>query len=373
VSIRPRKDSIQIDFYYRSVRCRETLKLVPTKANLLHAKNLLATIQYEIATNNFEYRKHFPHSKTHSAMIFGNPLAGNMTVEDALWSYFDAKKRSWKRSTMQTNRQVIESHLAPAFRDVRLADLNVGMIRQWVGGLACSPKRTNNILIPLRGMLKDAHSDGLIKENPMDRIRNLKVRSREPQPFTQSEQKKILAVLPDQVRNLIRFALYTGLRTGELIALRWSDVDFGRCLVHVRRSISRQEESSTKSAAGDRDVVLFEPAIDALEDQKAFTFKQSGRVFHNPVTNRQWSNDGAIWRYWKIAFAKIDVPYREPYQTRHTYASSMLSAGEHPSWIARQMGHTDPSVLFKKYARWMPEMYPHAGEKIRAVWAKYGH
>jgi len=222
-------------------------------------------------------------------------------------------------------------------------------------------------------MLKDAHSDGLIDQNPMDRIHNYKVRTREPEPFTFDERKKILDALPEQVRNLVRFAFYTGLRTGELIALRWSDIDFENSVVRVRRSISRQEESTTKTLAGERDVTLFEPAIEALNDQKKFTLKLNGRVFHNPFTGKQWSNDGAIWKYWKTAFGKIDVKYREPYQTRHTYASAMLSAGEHPSWIAKQMGHADPSVLFKRYGRWMPEMYPNAGDKIRSVWAQNGH
>jgi len=373
MSVRARKNSIQIDFYYRSVRCRETIPMQPTKANLRYADNLLATIKHEIAINAFEYRRYFPNSKSHSAMIFGNPLAGNLTVEMALRSYFESRQRDWKKSTRQTNLQIIESHLIPAFRDVRLVDLNVGMIRKWISGLSCGTKRINNILIPLRGMLKDVHADGLVEQNPMDRIHNYKVRTREPKPFTSDERKKILDALPDQVRNFFRFAFYTGLRTGELIALRWSDIDFDNLVVRVRRSISRQEESTTKTAAGERDVVLFEPAIEALNDQKKFTFKLDDRVFHNPFTGKQWSNDGAVWKSWKTAFEKIDVPYRQPYQTRHTYASSLLSSGEHPSWIAKQMGHTDPSVLFKRYGRWMPEMYPNAGDKIRGRWSQNGH
>jgi len=373
MSIRARKESIQVDFYYRAVRCRETISMKPTKSNLRYANSLLAIIKHEIATNTFEYRKHFPYSKSHSSMIFGNPLTGNMTVEHALNTYFGTRKRSWKKSYQQTNLQAIEGHLIPAFKDVRLMDLNVGMIRQWLGALECSAKRINNILTPLRGMLKDAHADGLIIQNPMDRIHNDPSRPREPKPFSLNEQKKILAVLPDQVRNYFSFAFYTGLRSGELLALRWTDIDFDKCLVYVRRSITRKEESTTKSAAGDRDVVLFEPAIKALEDQKQFTFKLENRIFLNPRTNKEWANSSVIWRYWQSAFGKIDVPYREPYQTRHTYASAMMSSGEHPSWIARQLGHADPTVLFKRYARWMPEMYPHAGDKIRAVWSQNGH
>jgi len=68
MSVRERNGRIQIDFYYRSVRCRETIPLKYTKANKRYANNLLATIKHEIAINTFEYRKYFPNSKTHSAM-----------------------------------------------------------------------------------------------------------------------------------------------------------------------------------------------------------------------------------------------------------------------------------------------------------------
>jgi len=373
MSVRSRKNSIQIDFYYRAVRCRETLKLEPTKANLRYAYNLLATIKYAIETNTFEYRKYFPNSRSRSAIIFGNPFAGNTTVEDMLRTYFNSKKQTWTKSTRETNRDIIENHLIPAFCNVRLIDLNVGIIRKWLGTLTCSPKRMNNMLIPLRGMMKDAHADCLIDQNPMERIHNRPVRSREPIPFTPDEQKKILAILPDQVRNFIQFAFHTGLRTGELIGLQWSDIDWKRGFVCVRRSVVRKEETTTKTAAGDRDVMLFEPAIAALEDQKQFT-SGTKRIFHNPKTGKPWTGPEQIRRrIWVPALKSLGIQYRELYQTRHTYASAMLTAGEPPVWIARQMGHTDPSIMFKKYARWIPEMYPHAGEKIRAFWSHNGH
>ncbi|MDX8382875.1 MAG: tyrosine-type recombinase/integrase [Ghiorsea sp.] len=364
----------QIDFYYRAVRCRETVALKYSKSNDKYVGNLDATIQHEIAMNTFEYFKYFPSSKTHAAKIFGNSMAGNTTVEEALHKYFEAKKRTWKTSTCKTNLQSIKSHLSPAFRDVRLTDLNVGVIRQWVGSQMCSNKRINNMLIPLRGMLKDAHSDGLIKTNPMDRIHNLKINTRDPKPFNKNEQSMILEVLPTQAKNLFQFAFHTGLRTGELIALRWSDIDFDRGVACVRRSITLKEESSTKTNAGNRDVMLFPPALEALDSQRQYTFKLSNRIFNNPNTDKPWIDDGQIRkRFWIPALKKANIEYREPYQTRHTYASFLLTIGEPVAWIARQMGHTDPSVLFKRYARWVPEIYPHAGEKARAVWSHNGH
>lgn len=67
---------------------------------------------------------------------------------------------------------------------------------------------------------------------------------------------------------------------------------------------------------------------------------------------------------------KAGVRYRRPYQTRHTYASMMLSAGEHPMWVAKQMGHTDWLMIGRVYGRWMPSSDTNAGGKAELIWSK---
>ena len=61
--------------------------------------------------------------------------------------------------------------------------------------------------------------------------------------------------------------------------------------------------------------------------------------------------------------------YRYPYQTRHTYASMMLSAGENPLWVAAQMGHKDWSMIARVYGKWIPEADPLAGAKAVTLWS----
>lgn len=223
----------------------------------------------------------------------------------------------------------------------------------------------NNILIPLRTVFEDAYSDGLIDRNPVSRVRNLATRSEEPQPFTPNEIERILRVLSDQGKNLIQFAVWTGLRTSELIALEWSDVDWEASLVRVRRATVNKQTKQPKTKAGERDVKLFPPALDALNNQKQFTFLAYGRVFHNPRTNEPWETDGQIRKtMWVHALKKAGVVYRNPYQTRHTYASTLLSVGENPLWVAQQMGHKDWGMIRKRYGRWIPDVDTSAGSKV---------
>lgn len=359
--ITARGNSIQIDFYYLGKRCRESLKLEPTKPNLAFAKRFKTTILHEIAIGTFNYSNHFPNSKN---VTLGSK-SSNKTVSKALDEFMQSSRRRLEKSTLRDYHSAVEFHLKPEFGDKRIIDVTATDIKAWIGGLTISAKRINNILIPLRTVFEDAYSDGLIDRNPVSRVRNLATRSEEPQPFTPNEIERILRVLSDQGKNLIQFAVWTGLRTSELIALEWSDVDWEASLVRVRRATVNKQTKQPKTKAGERDVKLFPPALDALNNQKQFTFLAYGRVFHNPRTNEPWETDGQIRKtMWVHALKKAGVVYRNPYQTRHTYASTLLSVGENPLWVAQQMGHKDWGMIRKRYGRWIPDVDTSAGSKV---------
>lgn len=359
--ITARGKSIQIDFYYLGTRCRESLKLEPTKQNLAFANRFKATILHEIAIGTFDYSKHFPNSKNATL----GSKSSNKTVSKALDEFMHSSRRRLEKSTLRDYHSAVEFHLKPEFGSKRITAVTATDIKTWIGGLTISAKRINNILIPLRTVFEDAYTDGLIDRNPVSRVRNLATRSEEPQPFTPNEIERILMELPEQGKNLIQFAIWTGLRTSELIALEWSDIDWEAGLVRVRRATVNKQTKQPKTKAGERDVKLFPPALDAINNQKQFTFLAYGRIFHNPRTNESWETDGQIRKtMWVHALKKAGVVYRNPYQTRHTYASTLLSAGENPLWVAQQMGHKDWGMIRKRYGRWIPDVDTSAGSKV---------
>lgn len=326
----PRGKSIQLDFYYKGVRCRETLRLPPTKPNVRHAERMMATIQHEIAIGTFRYSKHFPNSP--KAELFDNAQAASATVGEALDRYLEGLKPTLEYSTYRDYDSAIRHYLQPVFGNIPLRELSTRQIRKWIAGLVISAKRINNILIPLRGMLAEAYADGIIERNPMDRIRNLAVPTEEPDPFTPEEIHAILAACTDpQHRNLFQFAFWTGLRTSEMIALEWKDIDWRRGVVRVMRASVRKRIKGAKIRAGERDVLLLSPALEALNAQRPYTELRHGRVFHNPRTGEPWETDGQIRKTaWTHILRQAGVRYRNPYQTRHTFASTLLSAGENP-------------------------------------------
>lgn len=370
--VRARGQSIVLDFYYQGMRCRETVKLEPTKANVLHVERWKGQILREIALGLFDYAKHFPESTL--ARRFSKTT--RKTVSQALDEFLQAGRRTLEASTWRNYRSAVEHHLKPAFGRILLQDLTTANIKAWIGGLESriSNKRINNVLIPLRSIFDDAFGDELIDRNPTARIKNLTVRQEDPEPFTPAERSAILKELPDQAANLVEFALWTGLRTSELIALEWGDIDWGLGVVRVRRAWVEKAAKQTKTTSGMRDVMLLPAAVDALQRQKSFTFLAGGRVFHNPRTNTPWETDAQIRKTaWTPALRRAGVAYRNPYQTRHTYASTLLTAGEDPMWVAQQMGHKDWGMIRKRYGRWIPEVDNSAGSKVMALWSQVGH
>ncbi|MCF3290909.1 site-specific integrase, partial [Escherichia coli] len=159
-----------------------------------------------------------------------------------------------------------------------------------------------------------------------------------------------------QWENLFRFAIHTGLRSSELCALRWHDIDFVGKTAHVQSASVVGVIKGTKTKAGTRKVELTEEAMLALINQKPFTFMKDATVFEDPKTNKPWASADAIRKKaWVPTLRKAGIRYRNPYQTRHTFATSHISRGANLFWLAAQMGHKGPEMLFRHYGQYLKE------------------
>ena len=349
-----RGNSAQIAFTYQGVRCRETIPIPPTKAAQKELALKRQAILYEISMGTFDYSKHFPYSK--KAKEFRQTRPDRYTIKEAIISWLQRNQAKLQKSTLQDYNSAIYYHLIPTFGDLPIAELTASKVKEWLSELPCSNKRKGNILIPLRQMFEELYHDEIIDKNPLTRVKNLPKETREPEPFTQEEIARILNELTGQAKNLIQFAFYSGLRTSELIALRWQDVDFENNRIFVRSAYVRGQLKDTKTKSGKREVTLQPQAKEALLNQQTFTKQQNGTVFHDPDTHQPWRNDQPIRKkVWIPVLKKAGIKYRNPYQTRHTFASTLLSSGANPLWVAQQMGHKDWGQIRKVYGRWIPQ------------------
>ncbi len=338
------KGRIRISFKWEGKRVYESTDFKTTATGIKQAAKLRAEIVQLIKYDQFNYAEYFPDSKraVHSDASFA-------TMSD---KYIVIAKQSKKASTWKGYQKMIRNYWKPIFEHYPLASITTGMIREAItdSGLAeLSAKTFNNAMTPLRGIFELGIEYEYIAKNPCRKIKAQKWQSPPPDPVDPDEIPLILnAVRPDWLP-YFQVAFGTGMRTGEMLALRWSDIDWNQGLIKVERGYAAHETDTTKTHKY-RFVELNELSLTGLKAQKTHTFLADGLVF--TINDEQIVSDKPPRLIWDAALKKAGIRHRKAYCTRHTFASIALSNGISPYEVSKQMGNS-VNILMKHYAKWM--------------------
>lgn len=357
------KQVYAVAFSFRGAQCRETIALPHTKANDTYCERLRSEVLGRIARGDFRYDEFFPNSSR--AALFGHGPGRTATLKAALGAYRDRVKGTFAPSTYSATRKAVDNVLVPWCGHMRLGELKPADIREWVGLQTTSLKRIRNVLLPLRAVLDEAVADELIDGNPFDKVKLAKLvpedkrtSSFEPEPYTEAELRTLLGNLALPDRLAFQLQAYTGLRTGELVGLRWPRVDLEANTLRVTETTTeRQDKARPKTPAGVRTIALLPAAREALDTLRQYTQLAGDRV----TVNQRSTRDDKAWDekrlsgVWRAAHKGTGIAYRNPYQLRHTFASQLLSQGENVAHIARLLGHKTVEMVIRTYARWVEQ------------------
>ncbi len=355
-------ETINITFTFKGVKCREPLSnLEVNSKNIKYAERTLGEIHNKIERGTFNYGEQFPRSSR--LKIFGNASTGK-TVKVYLEEYLViCETRKLSPSTVVGYKKCLNAlvslHVFPA------SELTPATLKTWIQGQKTTLKTIRNQLSFLRSALDEAVTDGVLQINPVSLVTASRYQSSKSDdesdyivdPLSPAEVKALLHSAGNkQWENLFRFAIETGLRSSELCALRWRDIDFIGKTAHVQNASVVGVIKGTKTKAGTRKVELTEEALYALTSQKPFTFLKDATVFEDPKTGNPWAGADAIRKKaWVPCLRKAGIRYRNPYQTRHTFATRYISQGANLFWLAGQMGHKGPEMLFRHYGSYLKE------------------
>lgn len=356
LGINIRGNSIRIMFYFNSVRCYETVATGNSKANINYAIRRRAEILRKIEDGEFDYRIEFPNSNNIKKFYH----TYNFTCGDLLLKQIEIYKQTAdiggkKAITFKTYYRIIQSKLMPYFKDILIANLTSLDIRKFVQNLCCSAKTAQQQIIPLRAMIEEALNEGIITINPLNQLALNKLinssfskSTYERERFTEYERELIISSCSDPMFKLmITIEFFTGLRIGELIALRWQDVRQDHIII-VENQV-KGETTTPKTLAGCREVILLPRAKTAFIELHKITGDYE-HVFISNQTKRNWRSSDALQKRWVKLLAKAGVKYRNPYLMRHTFAHMLLDKGENILWVANQLGHRDTEMVIKTYA-----------------------
>ncbi len=198
-------------------------------------------------------------------------------------------------------------------------------------GKPLSNKRIQNIFIPLRMIAADALIEyGFNLPNPFAGLKLPNSRKFRVMPFNYEEWNILLTVIPEWYRPYFEFAVNTGLRPSEQVALKWSAVEEDVFSVELSRVRNREKED-LKTESSYRQIALTSTIRDILNRQKAMTAAfDNDYVFVNK-DGRPILQD-KLRELWLRVMAKSGLPRRRMYETRHTFASWALAEGEAPEW-----------------------------------------
>lgn len=269
-----------------------------------------------------------------------------ITFEEACRAFLTDISITRAPSTARTYWRRLEARWS-ALKDAYVQEITIAQLRAvdreqtWL-----SQKTRRDAQSVLAGVLQWCVSEGYIENNPARALSAGPCPPREIDPFTPVELSAILRELRGQPQLLYMLMSQTGLRTGEVRALQWSDVEPDA--LSVQATLWKGMRRSTKTHQSRR-VLLTSAARQLLKEHTATRFVGTwvfATQHGNPYSEEHLTDA------WTAACSAAGVRYRRPYTLRHTYAARALAAGVEVAWLAEQLGDRLETVL-RQYARWI--------------------
>ena len=271
--------------------------------------------------------------------------------------WYDIYKKPYLREkSLEMIRYILNQHILPVLGDYRLQDITPMQIQAIMAGLAKkSASLQSKVLINLRSIFKVAQENGLVVRSPVSSM--LKPggkKTQEKTALTPQESEKLLA----RVRNrragtFLMIALNTGLRRGEILALKWDDVDFEKKIIRVRRNAVLLRSGTTisdelKTNAGRRDV----PLTAALEAHLAAEKERTHSQYILAMQNHQPLTQSSYKSMWRLIERELPEKRVTAHILRHTYITRLFEAGLDIKEIQYLAGHSSVDMTLRVYTHY---------------------
>ena len=319
---------------------------------------------------------------------------GGVTLEAWVERWLEHKRvgtKPVKASAIRSYEKLLKQHVVPALGRKGLAAITIADVQALCDSLAASgrltasrrgeplsPRTVRAIMQSLGAYLKHAMRTQLLSRNVVALVELPRMRTKKMVALDVSQARRLVtAAKGTRLLVPIVVAVATGLRRGELFGLKWSDIDFEKRQLTVRRQIGRGGviDETTKSEAGARDIALPMHVIDALRTHCAAQLEgrlaigtdyvDRGFVFANQF-GMPWNPDGISTLYSRIV-RDAGVPKVRFHDLRHSAASIMIAEGVPITVVADVLGHADKSVTMRIYAHALPNGKAAAAETMERL------
>lgn len=308
---------------------RKSTKLKYSKDNI---KKFKSYYEDEEFYNNFNINKSVP------------------TVVELCQMVLDEKESILKSTTYRAYNILFNTRIKSFFKDKIVTLITPSIIHDFYSSFT-----DKSTLITCNSILKFAFEKAIIKGyisvTPMQISKPKFKNDYEINPFTFDEAKIIIDSAPALIKNLIAVAFYTGARTGELLGLKWSNVNFENYTIKIDNQFTGGFEQTPKTKSSIRIIDMLPTCENYLREQ----FKITGN-FEYCFLNQHYKpfkTSTSLFSIWKKLLFELNLEYRSFYQSRHTFASNMLSNGENALWVSQILGHKSLDITLQKYSKYI--------------------
>jgi integrase len=276
-----------------------------------------------------------------------HPDADRMTLAHFVERWLEHKRPQVQPSTYYAYQQALRGHLLPALGEARLARVTAASLQAVVDrvSVTAGPAAADRVRRYALQALEQAKRWGLLARNPAEGVERVRRPGTKRVAWTVEQATAFLrAASASPYYPLFYTAITTGLRQGELLALRWGDVLADHLV--VRRTYSQRAPGKVqepKSGSSHRRVPLSPEGVAVLGRRGA----AEALVF--PSRGGGMVNHGNLVRAFHRCRERAGLPAARFHDLRRTYASILASAGHHPSVIQRLLGHRTPDLALRVY------------------------
>lgn len=252
-----------------------------------------------------------------------------------------------KESTLESYEQGFRVHILPGLGWKIMREISVADLETWKAAKSeeVSGRTVNKILTILGTCIEDAFVQGEVDSNVVRKVRRAREESKEMSFLTPPEVRKLINA-ESEIRPMVATAILTGVRQGELLALRWGDVDLENRVLRIRRSCRKGRLSEPKTESSIRSVTIPLELCEILKPLKgpddSLCFQKDGKP---------WSVNVLVRGYFHPLLDGLGIKRIRWHDLRHTYATIMLSPPVNcpMKWLQQQLGHTSIKTTMDLY------------------------
>jgi integrase len=311
------------------------------------------------------YEQLGPMSRREAATVLGqrlasaaDPKAGRSRVQFAglVAEWERTVVPMYKPSTQKNHRHIVAKHLVPRFGSLAITDVTTQTIQAYVAKLTSdgyAPKTIDHIHDVLSAILRTAVTWGHLGTNPARGVSMPTLRTVRPKwALTREQARALLEQLPPLARTMVGVALLTGLRRGELFALRWKAVDLDVGTLHVQEAVYEGMFGTPKTAAGSRTLPLPTGAVTLLRSWRArVSRREPDDLVFATVTGKPISPNNVLRRWVFPACEKLQLARTSWLTFRRTYSSWAHEHGIPGKVVAELMGHAKVDTTLNVYTQ----------------------